>query len=236
VAAPLLVADAVGVGQRGRHSHVSEELPEVGAVAGAAAAGPVRDGHDGGGARVAGSPPPLAVLPADGGRQPRPAAEFVDGPGLAVVVGVEHGAGALAGWQGCPYRIDGTDELGPADGVRRVGVRAGEGLAGAGEREHRQGQRQGHRREGRGDQQEVAQPGPPGLQPCVDGHGARGGQVDVGGGQVVEDQPRSAALPAARSQRAYPRAAVSPTTATRLVGHSSGYLATPRGHAENDVP
>jgi hypothetical protein len=47
VAAPLLVAEAVRVRQRGRHPHVDEELPEVAAEACAAADGPWGDGHDG---------------------------------------------------------------------------------------------------------------------------------------------------------------------------------------------
>jgi len=61
----------------------------------------------GGCVRVAGPPTTnsLFCLPG-GGRKPHPAAELVDGRGQAVVVGEEHGAGALAGWQGMsiPHR------------------------------------------------------------------------------------------------------------------------------------
>jgi hypothetical protein len=73
VAVPLLVVRAVWVGQRGRHPDAGEELAEEDAVAGAAAAGPVRNGHDGGGMRVTRPPPLLAVclLTAVGSPVPR---------------------------------------------------------------------------------------------------------------------------------------------------------------------
>src|SRR6266567_3628536 len=98
VAAPVPVVDAVWIRQGGRHPHAGEELAEVGGVAGAAD-GRGRYGHHGRGVRVAGPPPPLAVVPAHGGRQPRSPAEFVDGAGLGVVGGEDHGAGTLPGWQ-----------------------------------------------------------------------------------------------------------------------------------------
>jgi hypothetical protein len=60
---PLLVADAVRVGQRSRAPHAGEELPQVGAVP-SAVDGPGRDGHHHGGVRVARPPPPVCVVPA----------------------------------------------------------------------------------------------------------------------------------------------------------------------------
>src|ERR1019366_2274337 len=84
VAAPFLVVDAVRIRLRGRHPYVGEELPEMSDVAGDID-GSGRDGHHGGGVRVSGPPPPLAVLPAHCGRQPGPPAELVDGAGFAVV-------------------------------------------------------------------------------------------------------------------------------------------------------
>src|SRR6266487_4078476 len=94
MSAPFLVADAVRVGQRGHGPHAGEELPQVGGVPGAVD-GPGHNSHHGAGAGAAWSPPPVAVVPADGFRQADSPAQLVDGAGLAVVGGEDHRAGSL---------------------------------------------------------------------------------------------------------------------------------------------